>query len=54
MLFQLEAKVILVGIAFVVAGGLLSFVEWKKLIGIIRNGIEIQESISQRGYDDIK
>lgn len=30
MLFQLEAKVILVGMALVVAGGLLSFIEWKK------------------------
>ncbi len=31
MLFQLEAKVILVGMALVAAGGLLSFVEWKKM-----------------------
>lgn len=30
MLLQLEAKVILVGTALVVAGGLLSFVEWKR------------------------
>ena len=30
MLWQLEAKVILVGTALVVAGGLLSFVEWKR------------------------
>jgi APA family basic amino acid/polyamine antiporter len=30
MLLQLEAKVILVGVAIVVVGGLLSFVEWKK------------------------
>jgi APA family basic amino acid/polyamine antiporter len=30
MLFQLEAKVILVGAGIVVVGGLLSFVKWKK------------------------
>ncbi|CAG0970722.1 putative amino acid permease YhdG [Methanosarcinales archaeon] len=30
MLWQLEAKVILVGTALVVAGGFLSFVEWKR------------------------
>ena len=30
MLLQLEAKVILVGVAIVIVGGLLSFVEWKE------------------------
>ena len=30
MLFQLEAKVLLIGTAIVVAGGLLSFIDWKR------------------------